>query len=351
MIDTLTRPVDQTVEYKELFRYYTSVRRFLPKLLATINFKASSAGQPVLAAWKFLSDVESKIGKNKFTGAPTEGISASWKRVVFKGDRISSCPYTFWVVEKMLEGIKNHDIYLENSDRYNDPRSKLLQGATWESMKTKVLSTLGWSANVEESLNLLKRNLDAAFKNTSKNWNNNPAVRVEVVKGKEKIVLSPLDRLEEPDSLVLLRTQVASLIPNTDLPGLLLEITALTRFTDQFTHISQGSSRIKDLSVSLCAVLIAKACNIGLGPVVQLGISALEYDRLTWVEQNYFRTETLTQANAVLVEYISKLTLAKAWGGSEVASADGIRFVVPPKTIYAGGQSSIFWYWTRHNKL
>ncbi|SPF53843.1 hypothetical protein SBF1_7050002 [Candidatus Desulfosporosinus infrequens] len=41
----------------------------------------------------------------------------------------------------MLEGIKNHDIYLENSDRYNDPRSKLLQGTAWENMRTKVLST------------------------------------------------------------------------------------------------------------------------------------------------------------------------------------------------------------------
>ncbi|HEY5587314.1 MAG TPA: hypothetical protein VIK78_22865, partial [Ruminiclostridium sp.] len=46
-------------------------------------------------------------GKNKFACAPTEGISASWKRVVFKGDMISSCPYTFWAIEKMLEGIKN----------------------------------------------------------------------------------------------------------------------------------------------------------------------------------------------------------------------------------------------------
>ena len=64
MIDTLTKLVDQTVEYKELFRYYTSVRRFLPKLLSTINFHASAAGQPTLAAWKFLSDVESKTGKN-----------------------------------------------------------------------------------------------------------------------------------------------------------------------------------------------------------------------------------------------------------------------------------------------
>ena len=97
-----------------------------------------------------------------FVDAPTEGISASWKRVVFKGDMISSCPYTFWAIEKMLEGIKNYDIYLEKSDRYNDPRSKLLKGSAWESVKSKVLSTLGWSENAEESLNPLKENLDIA---------------------------------------------------------------------------------------------------------------------------------------------------------------------------------------------
>lgn len=44
----------------------------------------------------------------------------------------------------------------------------------------------------------------------------------------------------------------------------------------------------------------------------------------------------------VLVEYLSKLTLAKAWGSGDVASADGIRFVVPPKTIYAGPNPRYF---------
>lgn len=139
----------------------------------------------------------------------------------------------------------------------------------------------------------MKNQLDSAFKKTAKNWDSNPLIRIEVVKGKEHICISPLDKLEEPDSLVLLRKRVNALMPNIDLPELLLEIAMLTGFVDQFTHISQGSSRMKDLHISICAVLIAKACNIGFGPLVHLGIEALEYDRLTWVEQNYFRTETL----------------------------------------------------------
>ena len=53
------------------------------------------------------------------------------------------------------------------------------------------------------------------------------------------------------------------------------------------------------LEISLCAVLVAKACNIGFEPVVQSGIAALEYDCLTWVDKNYFRKETpdLDKAN------------------------------------------------------
>lgn len=342
MIDILTKPAEQNIEYKELFKHYTSVRRFLPKLLESIHFKASVAGQPALAAWNFLSEVETKTDKNKFANAPTEGISESWKRVVFKGERISSCPYTFWVVEKMITGIKNHDIYLKNSDRYNDPRSQLLQESAWVGVRSKVLDTLGWTANAKESLNPLKIKLDNAFTKTIGNWDSNRAVRVETVNGKEKLVLSPLDRLEEPASLVLLRNQVDSLLPNTDLPGLLLEIAEFTKFTDQFTHISQGNSRINDLSISICAVLIANACNIGLKALVQPGIAALEYDRLTWVEQNYFRKETLVQANAIIVEYLSKLTLSKALGNGKIASADGLRHVVPLKTIYAGSNPHYF---------
>ena len=46
--------------------------------------------------------------------------------------------------------------------------------------------------------------------------------------------------------------------------------------------------------------------------------------------------ETLTAANARLVDGQARLPLAQAWGGGEVASADGMRFVVPVRTLHAG---------------
>jgi TnpA family transposase len=68
----------------------------------------------------------------------------------------------------------------------------------------------------------------------------------------------------------------------------------------------------------------------------------LRRDRLSWVNQNYVRDETLVAANALLVAAQNGIPLARAWGGGEVASADGIRFVVPVKTIHAGPNPKYF---------
>ena len=88
--------------------------------------------------------------------------------------------------------------------------------------------------------------------------------------------------------------------------------------------------------MSICAVLVGEACNIGLEPLVHPEIPALTAARLAWVQQNYIRAETLIRANARLVKAQAHIPQAKVWGGGEVASADELRFVVPVRTLHAG---------------
>ena len=71
-------------------------------------------------------------------------------------------------------------------------------------------------------------------------------------------------------------------------------------------------------------------------------IAALTRRRLSWIQQNYIRAETLTRANACLVDAQSFIPLAQQWGGGEVASADGLRFVVPVRTLNAGPNRKYF---------
>jgi TnpA family transposase len=123
-----------------------------------------------------------------------------------------------------------------------------------------------------------------------------------------------------------------------------LEIAARTGFPAKFTHVSKRDSRVSDLPTSLCAALLAEACNIGLEPLVRNDIPALRRSRLSWVNQNFIRTETLTEANACLVAAQNRIPLVQTWGGGEVASADGLRFVVPVRTLHAGFNPKYFGY-------
>ncbi len=151
-----------------------------------------------------------------------------------------------------------------------------------------------------------------------------------------------MDRLEEPESLVALRAAVDARIPRVDLPDQILEVAGWTGFPGKFTHVSEGSTRAQDLDLSICAVLLAEACNIGLEPVAHPDNPALTRARLSWADQNYIRTETIAAANARLVETQSTIPIAAAWGGGDVASADGIRFVVPVRTLNAGPNPRYF---------
>jgi TnpA family transposase len=64
---------------------------------------------------------------------------------------------------------------------------------------------------------------------------------------------------------------------------------------------------------------------------------------MSWADPDYVRDDTLVAANARLVAAQNKVALARAWGGGEVASADGMRFVVPARTVHAGHNPKYFW--------
>src|SRR5207253_8388265 len=163
----------------------------------------------------------------------------------------------------------------------------------------------------------LARRLDAAYRTTAARFPQS-GVRLEKIKNKaglelDTLILTGLDKVEEPESLHLLRHRVARRQPLVDLPELLLEIQVRTGFASEFSHISEARSRLDDLPTSICAVLLAEACNVGLTPLVRKGIPALERDRLLYVQQNYIRPDTLSRANARLVDYQAQIPLAQTF--------------------------------------
>ncbi|KUJ69414.1 hypothetical protein ACZ90_10970 [Streptomyces albus subsp. albus] len=111
-----------------------------------------------------------------------------------------------------------------------------------------------------------------------------------------------------------------------------MEVAELTGMTSAFTHISGADPHMDDFEVSVCALLLAEACSVGLVPVAKPNVPALARARLVQVDQGYVRAETISAANGLLIAARAKVDVVRAWGGGLVASADGVRFTVPVRT-------------------
>ena len=326
-----TRPVEEG-HRERLLGSYGTVRRFLPLLLDTLKFQATDAGAQVLDALTALKRIEHKHALEPDDVA-MQIVSRSWRRLVKpEPGKINRHAYTFCALEALREGLHRRDVFVRRSDRWGDPRSVLLPDRAWNASRRETRTSLRLPESPDAFVDMLGSELNAAYARTLEGLRRDHPI-FEVAQG--RVDLHKLDALEEPSSLKALRARIDSILPDADLPELLHEIAARTGFTKPFTHEREPTARLGDLDVSIIAVLIAQACNVGYKPLIDESVPALRLERLKYIARHYIRPETLIAANALIVDYHSKLPLAIEWGGGEVASIDGLRFVVPRETIHA----------------
>jgi hypothetical protein len=254
------------------------------------------------------------------------------------------------VLEAFRKALKRRDVFVVSGIRFADPRHGLLAGEAWESSRLTVCRSLGRSTDAETERAGLAKKLDRAWRQVAAGVADNAALRIEKRGSRDELVVSPLDKLDRPPSLNALQSAVQSRLPTVDLPvperdaqrHIVLEIAARTGFAKAFTHVSERQARVEAFTLSLCAVLVAEACNIGFEPVIRPDLLALSRARLSWIQQNFIREDTITAANQRLVAAQNALPIARIWGTGEVASADGIRFVAPSHAIHAGPNPKYF---------
>ncbi len=199
---------------------YGRVRRFLPKLLHDIEFSAAPAGDKTLEVHQYLAQLlDSK--KQILDDAPVDIISNPWKRLVLDKDgRVTKRGYTLCFLDKLQDSLRRRDIYVENSDRWGDPRAKLLQGQEWQSNRIQVCRSLGHPLNAKEAIDALVRQLDTTYQQVAANFDDNGSVDIDISGKRPTLTITNIDRLDNPPSLQGLSKQVEALLPAVDLTEL-----------------------------------------------------------------------------------------------------------------------------------
>ncbi|MEU2358702.1 Tn3 family transposase [Streptomyces misionensis] len=334
----LTPPLDSDADEAwraMLVNRFGAVRPFLKLLVQVVDFDASPEGLPVLKALRSLPDLmgRKKVGPDEID---TSLLIGSWRRLVLSAPRLEPGTvdwkaYTFCVLEQAHRMLRSKQVFAKNSSKWGDPRAKLLDGQEWEQVKPAVLASLNLPAEAGEHLAARAALLDGTYREVAGRV---PANSQILFDEDGRLHFAALRPEPEPASLRDLREAVEAMLPRVDLPEALLEVFSWTGADQAFTSVTGGEARLKDLHVTVAALLVAHGCNVGYTPVIGTA-DPLKYGTLSHVGQTYLRLATYRAANATLIDYQASIPLAQAWGGGLVASVDGMRFVVPVPSVYA----------------
>jgi TnpA family transposase len=324
---------------------FASVRAFVALLCETIAFGATAQAAQVLTAMK---DLPGLLEARATTAIPAGYLDARrvaedvvpagwWRRLVYSTGRpegtVDRAAYVFCVLEQFHRHLLRRDIYATPSARWGDPRAQLLTGPAWEAARAPALNALGVPEDPSELLAEHADRLDGAWRQLADGLIAGSEVQVDA---DGRLHADKIDAVPDPPSLVDLRRRLEGMIPRVDLPDLILEVMAWhPAFVAAFTGLSGGRTRLGDLHVTVAAALTAHALNVGYVPVISEGVPALTRGRISHVDQNYLRPENYTAANAVLIDAQDSIALARQWGGGLVAGIDGMRFVVPVRSLHA----------------
>ncbi|MDP9843371.1 Tn3 family transposase [Streptosporangium lutulentum] len=321
----------------ELVDRYGTVRPFVDMLASLIPWGCTAAGSQIVAALKALPKLMAarKPGTEHIKGFE-DLVTGSWRRLVFGNPNldpplIDRPAYTFCILEALHGALRRRDVYAVGADKWGNPRAALIEERLWVRERATVLTALGLDAEPTAHLRELAGVLDDAYKQVAAGLAANPSVSV---KG-GKLQMSRLEAAPEPEGFAAVHDAVAGMLPRIDYPELLLEVHGQTGMFDGFEHISGSHVRREDLDITLAALTVARSCNVGLVPVTKAGVAALTQHRLIGVEKGYFHGEGIAAASARLVDSQARIDITADWGGGLVASADGMRFVVPVRSLYA----------------
>ncbi len=131
--------------------------------------------------------------------------------MINKEKHITRRGYTLCFLSKLQDSLRRRDVYVTGSNRWGDPRARLLQGADWQANRIKVYRSLGHPTDPQEAIKSLGHQLDSRYRQVAARLCENEAVELDVSGPKPRLTISPLASLDEPDSLKRLSKMISDL--------------------------------------------------------------------------------------------------------------------------------------------
>lgn len=211
------------------------------------------------------------------------------------------------MLSTLWDRLRSGDIFVTGSRKYASLDTYLISSQKWPDLKPEILRQLSSGDKIHHRLDDRIKELEAYLPLMAAILQAGGDIRLD--EGGQLIV-TPLEAADLPTTLEDLNQSIKALMPEVDLPDILMEVDSWTNFSSHL-HGLDNEPRGREHQALLMAALLAGACNIPLSDMSRS--TGLDYQSLFWVSNYYLRDETLKQANDKLVNFHHKQWLSSLW--------------------------------------
>lgn len=324
----LARPMDY--DYLDLLgNRFTYLRKYTPTLLKSLKFRSTKASEPLIRALDTLQEMN-EAGKRKVPDeAPLGFVPKRWEKHVYgEGGRINRHYYEMAALTELKNRIRSGDVYVVGSRLHKDFEEYLVGKEDWKTIAIEE-TNLAVSSSAEDYLETQKKALNQRFTWISNNLDNLEGVNIT----QSKLQLNRLEK-DTPEEARNFSLSLYNMLPKVKLTDLLMEVAHWTGFHKMLIHASTNQSPKEEENPILMAALMAMGTNIGLTKMAD-ATPGITYHQMANAAQWRLYDDAISRAQATLVNFQQKLTLASYWGDGTTSSSDGMRVQVGVSSLHA----------------
>ncbi|GGP09672.1 Tn3 family transposase [Nonomuraea glycinis] len=321
----------RTVLTSSYSNYY---RRMLPKLLAAIEFKCNNtAYRPLMDAVDLLqryADIPNATRNyDASENVPIKGVVPDgWlEAVVDENGIIERASYELCVIVSLKDALRRREIYVAGARRWRNPEEDLPtdfednRDVHYEELR-QPLDAGVFIATLQEAMRAAMAACGEAVRR-----NRSGGTKVKTLRGEARWHIPDLGKLQVPENLRALHTEVAARWGIIDLLDFLKESDFVTDFTDAFTTVATREATPREvIRKRLLLVLYALGTNVGIKRVADGGRHGETEAALRATRHLFVNRDNLRAAIATLVNATLKMRDPLWWGNGTACASDSKKF-------------------------
>lgn len=341
--------------YPFMLQPYRSKRALLFQCLDAMSLKSSTPDERLLRALSWITQHRTSHKEHVSGSAAFGTLELGWLtdrkwRTLIEGSEAASgllhrkylelCVFTH-----VMEELKSGDLYVQNSDQFDDYRDHLV---SWEQFEAEVgdySAMVGLPTDGGAMVSMLKQKLMTTSQQVDDRFPLNEHVAIT----ETGLLIRRSERAPPPDGLPEMDQAITHSMATTSILDVLTETERWLDLHKLFGPLSGFEGKIDDPRKRFLTTLFCYGCN--LGPTqTALSVKGLSRKQVAWLNLHHVTEERLDKAIFKVVNAYNRFALPQYWGTGKSASADGTKWNVYEQNLMSeyhlryGGYGGIGYY-------